>query len=168
LLGQPKILPYELIAREGTNVSYTFFTESGIQYVIRFIKSTDYFFDDSIDIGDTEIFEFQFLPVDKNLPKVKDPRVVATLVASIKFILEKEKNAILYICDRSDGKAEARSKLFHQWFKHYSWDSVSKYDGRLLNPNSSESEYVSLIINNQNPFAKTVVEAFSYSIESQK
>jgi Family of unknown function (DUF6169) len=78
------------------------------------------------------------------------------------------KNAILYICDKSDGKQAATSKLFDKWYKNYSWEMVEKHDGKLVYPNSPESEYVSLIVNTENPYANNVIEAFSFIMESDK
>ena len=165
---QYKLIPYELIGQEGTDVSYTFITENNIQYVIRYVSSTDYYFDESSNIGDTEILEFQFVPFEKGMKLVKDLSVVETLATSMKDVLNYKKNSILYICDKSDGKQAARSKLFDKWFKIYSWEKVLKYDGKLENPDFPESEYVSLIVNTDNPCAENIVQAFSFIMESDK
>lgn len=163
-----KITPYNLIEKEGTEVSYTFLTDYGIEYVVRYVYSNDYYFDSSTDIGSSEILEFQFAPINKGLALVNDERVVETLVFSMQNVLKAKKNAILYICDSSDGKQEVRSRLFNKWYKSYSWEKIEKYDGKINNPDSAASEYVSLIVNTENPFAKDIVEAFSFVIESDK
>lgn len=168
LLDLSEIIPYDLISQEGTEVSYTFITEHNIQYVVRYVSSNDYYFDETSDIGDTEILEFQFAPIDRGIKPLKDLRIAETLAASIKNVLNAKENAILYICDKSDGKQAARSKLFDKWYKNYSWEMVKKYDGKLANPDSLESEYVSLIVNTKNPFADNIVEAFSFVMESEK
>lgn len=168
LSDQSEIIPYTLISQEGTDVSYTFITEHNIQYVVRYVCSTDYYFDNSSDIGDTEILEFQFVPIEKGIKLVRDLRIAETLATSMKNVLRLRKNAILYICDKSDGKQAARSKLFHKWYKKYSWEMIEKLDGKLVNPNSPESEYVSLIINAENPYADNIIEAFSFIMESDK
>ena len=165
---QSEIIPYTLISREGTEVSYTFMTDNNIQYVVRYISSTDYYFDETFDIGDTEILEFQFTPIDKGIKPIKNLRVVETLATSMKDVLSIRKNAILYICDKSDGKQAARSKLFDKWYKNYSWEMVKKHDGKLVNADAPDSEYVLLIVNIENPYADKVVEAFSYIMESDK
>lgn len=163
-----KTLPYQLIEQEDTEVSYTFKTDQGIEYVVRYVYSNDYYFDDSTDIGDTEILEFQFMPINKGVATVKDDRVPETLAYSMRKVLEARKNAILYICDSSDGKQAARSRLFNNWYNDYTWDKIEKHDGKIKNPGTASSEYVSLIINVENPFAKNVVEAFSFIMESDK
>lgn len=168
LSDQSEILPYTLISEEGTDVSYTFITDNNIQYVVRYVSSTDYYFDESSDIGDTEILEFQFAPIQKETKPLRDLRIAETLATSMRDVLRLRKNAILYICDSSDGKQAARSKLFDRWFKSYSWEMVVKHDGKLANTDSPESEYVSLIVNTENPYTDNVVEAFSFIIESDK
>jgi Family of unknown function (DUF6169) len=168
LSDRSEIIPYDLISQEGTEVSYTFITEHDIQYVVRYVSSTDYYFDETSDIGDTEILEFQFAPIDKGIKPVKDLRIAETLATSMKNVLSANKNAILYICDKSDGKQAARSKLFDKWYKNYSWEMVEKHDGKLVYQDSPESEYVSLIVNITNPYANNVIEAFSFIMESDK
>ncbi|TKC10759.1 hypothetical protein FA048_11345 [Pedobacter polaris] len=160
-----EIIPYTLISQEGTDVSYTFITDHNIQYVVRYVCSTDYYFDESSDIGDSEILEFQFVPIDKGVKAIPDLRIVETLVTSMKDVLNSRKNAILYICD---GKQAARSKLFDKWYKNYSWETVVKHDGKLVYPDSPETEYVSLIVNTQNPYADNIIDAFSFIMESDK
>jgi hypothetical protein len=162
------ILPYHLIEKEGTEVSYTFETEHGVEYVIRYVYSNDYYFDESTNIGDTEILEFQFTPINKGLKIIKDVRVVETLASSMQKVLKTKKNAVLYICDSSDGKQAARSRLFDQWFKSYSWEMLEKHDGKIINPSTPASEYVSIIVNKENPFLQDVVDAFTFVMESEK
>lgn len=168
LSDQSEIIPYTLIGQEGTDVSYTFVTDNDIQYVIRYVSSTDYYFDQFSNIGDTEILEFQFVPIEKGVKHIPDARVSVTLATSMRDVLNIKKNSILYICDKKDGKQAARSKLFDKWFKHYSWEKVAKYDGKLQSPDTPDSEYVSLIVNTDNPYAENVVQAFSYIMESDK
>ncbi|MHA4894374.1 DUF6169 family protein [Pedobacter sp. PWIIR3] len=165
---QSEVLPYSLISQDGSDVSYTFVTDHDIQYVVRYISSTDYYFDETSDIGDSEILEFQFVPIDKGTKPINDLRVAKTLVTSMKSVLKSRKNAVLYICDKSDGKQAARSKLFDKWYKRYSWDSIAKHEGKLENPDSEDSEHVSLIVNTENPFANNIVEAFSFIMQSDK
>lgn len=165
---QSEIIPYTLISQDGTEVSYTFVTDHHIQYVVRYISSTDYYFDETSDIGDSEILEFQFVPVDKGIKPVHDLRIVETLVTSMKDVLKSRKNVILYICDNKDGKQAARSKLFGNWYERYSWEKVEKYDGKLEHPDAPESEHVSIIVNTENPYADNIVQAFSFIMESDK
>jgi hypothetical protein len=162
------IQPYHLTEKEGTEVSYTFETEHGVEYVIRYVYSNEYYFDDSLDIGDTEILEFQFAPINRGIKLIKDDRVAETLASSMQKVLKTKKNALLYICDSSDGKQAARSRLFDQWFNSYSWEMVEKHDGKIKNPNAPASEYVSIIVNKENPFIQDVVDAFNYVMESDK
>ena len=163
-----QIAPYPLERRDGTEVSYSFTTDHGIEYVVRYVYSNDYYFDDSIDIGDTEILEFQFAPVQKGIELINDPRIMETLANSMKKVLEAKKNAILYICDSSDGKQAARSKLFNRWYKNYTWKMIIKHDGKLDDPDSPEAEFVSLIVNTQNPYSETIIEAFNSVMVSPK
>lgn len=76
-------------------MSYTFITEHNIQYVVRYVSSTDYYFDETSDIGDTEILEFQFAPIDKGIKPIKDLRIAETLATSMKNVLSVRENAIL-------------------------------------------------------------------------
>jgi len=157
-----------LIKKEGTEVSYTFVTDHGIEYVVRYVYSNDYYFDSSSNIGNSEILEFQFAPINKGLAIVNDDRIAETLAFSIQSVLRSKKNAILYICDSSDGKQAARSRLFNQWYNRYSWGKIEKHDGKINNPDSAAAEHVSIIVNSENPYSKDIVDAFSFIIESDK
>jgi hypothetical protein len=168
LSDQSEIAPYNLISQEGTEVSYTFVTDYDIQYVVRYVSTTDYYFDETSEIGDSEILEFQFVPIGNDVKTVNDLRIVETLVTSMRDVLKSRKNVVLYICDSKDGKQAARSKLFDKWYKNYSWEKVKKHDGKLKSPNNPDSEYVSLIVNTENPYSENIVQAFSFIMESDK
>jgi hypothetical protein len=57
--------------------------------------------------------------------------------------------------------------LFQKWYQDYAWGEIQKHDGKIENPDALP-EYVSLLINTTNPYAELIIEAFAFSIDSDK
>jgi hypothetical protein len=83
-------------------------------------------------------------------------------------VLNSNRNVILNVFDKRDGRQAARSKLFDKWFRIYSCEKVIKHDGKLIYHNLLETELVLLKVNTENPYSETIVEAFCFIIESEK
>ena len=92
---------------------YTFTTLTGNEYDCYFYTAEEIF----TDYPSLAKKAFGFNIVLKNNPSIikgLDKRIAATVVTILKTFLYEKKNAVIYICDNSDGREKAR---FHK-FSH--------------------------------------------------
>lgn len=103
-----KKVPYPLTFEgEGT---FSFETEAGRHYSIGFIEDYTFERDDC----------YQFFMVTPNAGAYSsDDAIRETVVALIEEFFRLNDAAILYICDTSDGRQAARSRLFRSWYERY-------------------------------------------------
>ena len=66
-----------------------------------------------------------------------DRRIAITIAEILKRFFAVNTNAMIMVCDSTDGKEFKRRKLFDRWFEHFSDDSILKYDASLLYQNIS-------------------------------
>jgi hypothetical protein len=150
--------PYKLESGDE-RFSYFFVTDSGITYLVNFVDQTKYYPNEKF--GDSIVYEFQLINTAPETGKY-DARIMATVVKSIYDTLLNQHNVILYICESSDEKQAARARLFDNWFRVYSGDIADKIDGKIKSSdNDITEEYVSVIINKQNPHSHNIEKTFN-------
>jgi hypothetical protein len=149
---------YSFLFAGGPTNAYTFTTEPGAAYLIRF-RPAPYFFPDeptwSADIYEMVIDLVREAPVRA----APDPRIGVTVVAICEDFLRKEHNVLVYICETGDGRHTARVRKFDGWFKQTGPRSFAKIDTQFPDP-SGIVYYVSLIIRPGNPNFLAIMAAF--------
>lgn len=109
--------PYRL--QRIDELTYEFITEKSIKYSCSFLSYADYF----VNYPDVAPYFFSFNLDLKNknakLPRGTDKRIAHTVITIVGDFLASRKNAVVYICDNSDGKEAARSRKFLSWFDYY-------------------------------------------------
>lgn len=148
--------PYQVY---GVNEdSYTFVTEQGVQYAISFIEE--------FELGGCMSYQFSIHNKNK-LHGSYDMNIRQTIIAIIEEFFPENLNVLLYICDTSDNREEARNRLFIQWFKkfadpsHYticSADTVVEQQGF----------YTAIIVENRNPKLESIKQDYLYTAEKLK
>lgn len=97
---------------------YSFTTDHGLEYKCSFTSSEEYF-KDYPSIA-SKIFSFELVlvkkPKDKKFPT--DPRIADTVITIVGNFLNSKINAVVYICDTSDGRSAARARKFNSWFAY--------------------------------------------------
>ncbi len=81
-------------------------------------------------------YSFSIEPEDKR-SHIMDRRIAITIAEILKRFFAVNTNAMIMVCDSTDGKEFKRRKLFDRWFEHFSDDSILKYDASLLYQNIS-------------------------------
>lgn len=161
-------IPYEYEFKGGVRNTYGFSTDAGIGYEISFVPSS-YLFDDYPQI-DMEVFEMVISIVERpggvKLPA--DPLVSPTIFAIFEDFFLPQLQAIVYICDSSDGRANARQRKFSVWFYNQtqSTDLLAKLDRAI--PDNARVIYLSLIMSRLHPQFKEVIDIFAKLGEEDK
>jgi hypothetical protein len=143
------IIPYDLKVAEG-DISYTFTTDQGIEYLIVFDDKTSNF--TTNDIGNSILYEYQFYPVKDTEREPLDERIMATVMYSITQTMKTSSNVVLYICENSDHKAKVRDRYFDSIFRKYATKELLKIDGTVkASAHTEDLSFISVIVNNDNP-----------------
>lgn len=140
--------PYEIIFSEG---DFIFQTDEGIHYSISFSK-------EEIMLGECESYQFIIRKIEEaHIPH--DPKVKTTILAIINEFFRSNLNILLYICDTSDHREEARNRLFLTWFEHNA--EPGRFIIRTANTEvEGEGFYAAIIVENRNPKLNDIIEEF--------
>ena len=93
-----------------------------------------------------------------------DERTGRTIIEIIKNFLAGLENAVVYVCDTSDGKELFRKRKFDQWFRKYDDGTIIKVDGHIAVPNFNI--YNAILIHKENQKKNRFIEAFNDLNES--
>ncbi len=88
-----------------------------------------------------------------------DPLVRDTMLSIIEEFFESNQSVLLYICDKSDGRQQARNMLFLRWLRDY--DTSGRY--RISTCNvvvEGEMWYTAIIVRVDNPLCDTVTAEY--------
>ncbi|WP_159473258.1 DUF6169 family protein [Dyadobacter sp. 3J3] len=107
-------------------------------------------------------------------PNKSDPRVKDTILDFLsKYFNTKPDNALIFVCDTSDNRQDARFKMFNSWFDKNT--KISVYNSSILktnisfcDENDSNCAHASLIISAINPLLSEITSAFRELDESFK
>jgi hypothetical protein len=108
--------PYKYLTHKPEN--YSFITDTGIEYICYFTPYAEYF-PNYPDIA-SSIFSFN-LELNKKKTKSKgtDKRIADTVITIVGDFLQSKVNAVVYVCDNSDGKEAIRARKFKSWFNYF-------------------------------------------------
>lgn len=100
-------------------LTYAFNSSKGIEYNCSFVTYAEYF-PHHPEIA-PYFFAFNLNLRDKKikLPKGTDKRIADTVITIVGDFLASKTNAVVYVCDNSDGKEGARARKFLSWFDYY-------------------------------------------------
>lgn len=98
-----------------SDLTYRFTTKSGDVYECSFISFADYF-SAYPEIAD-HVFSFDLAKVSETPPsKGTDDRIGITVIKIIAAFLASVVDAVVYICDPSDGLDAVRFRKFKRWY----------------------------------------------------
>jgi hypothetical protein len=91
-------------------------------------------------------------------PHPLDRRIAATVVDVLRRFFQNVENAMIMVCDSTDGKQHKRRNLFDRWFHYYN-------DGTLtsINAELGEGDYellLSIYFKKDNPYKQQLIRAF--------
>ena len=103
-------LPYEVLKKDELN--YEFVNRDGIKYHLFFMPVFDLY----PDLVNTYSFSIER---EGTNPHPLDRRIAATVVDVLRRFFQNVDNAMIMVCDSTDGKQHKRRNLFDRWFHYY-------------------------------------------------
>lgn len=147
--------PYNFISYKPDY--YTFITTNGCEYHCYFFVF-DAAFSQYPDLS-TKVFGFNLeLRVKPEGEIGLDKRIAETVVTILKEFLNKEENAVVYICDNSDQREKARFHKFTNWFRTYDDGSIIQLKGVIRAGNTNILN--TMLIHKNNPQINQFIEAY--------
>ena len=141
--------PYKVI--EENPLDYSFVNRDGINYHLYFTPISSVY----PDLVNTYSFSIER---EGTNPHPLDLRIAATVVYVLRRFFENVENAMIMVCDSTDGKQRKRRSLFDRWFQYYN-------DGTLATVNAEvgEGDYellLSIYFKKDNPYKQQLMKAF--------
>lgn len=138
------------------NGGYEFTTDSGVRYRFRFLQEDK--------IGGCDTYQFAISKLDK-IRFGHDPQVSSTTFAVIDEFFRANQSVLLYYCDATDHREASRSRLFIRWFEKGA-DPI-RFTIRTAHVIvEGQGIYVAIIVENNNPKLKDVLEDFDSTAAS--
>lgn len=137
--------PYRYWEEDG---QYFFNTPSGAQYVAYFLE---------LPFAEN-LYTFNFDRLHSGIYGVVDACVCDTICTILAVFFQKHQDSMLVACDSSDGREEARMRLFESWFKRFAPKELKKIDR-----SGQADEYrlfLSLFVWDDNPDKSRLVAIF--------
>lgn len=131
---------------------YTFISRDGIPYNAYFIPLQEVY----PELINTYSFNIE---VEDSRPHPIDRRIAVTVVDILKRFFENDENAMVMVCDSSDGKQHKRRNLFDRWFAHYNDGSMD-----MISASKNEGDYnlfITLYYKHTNPYKSQLKRAFN-------
>jgi len=141
--------PYKVI--EENPLDYSFVNRDGIRYHLYFTPISSIY----PDLLNTYSFSIER---EGTNPHPIDLRIAATVVDVLRRFFETVENAMIMVCDSTDGKQHKRRNLFDRWFHFYN-------DGTLttISAEVGEGDYellLSIYFKKNNPNKQQLIKAF--------
>lgn len=143
------------VKKEDNEGTYSFTTDNMAEFFISFEK------DDILRSG--IVYQFGISnPQGKKSPR--DHKVRITILAIIEEFFNKNKAALLYICETGDGMQKMRSRLFQYWFSVYNEKEEYLFLSQVVYDEEGNENYAALIIRKDNPCFVELVSEFTETI----
>ena len=143
------------VKKEDDEGTYSFTTDNMTEFFISFEK------DDILRSG--IVYQFGISnPQEKKSPR--DHKVRITILAIIEEFFNKNKAALLYICETGDGMQKMRSRLFQYWFSVYNEKEEYLFLPQVVYDEEDNENYAALIIRKDNPCFVELVSEFTETI----
>lgn len=141
--------PYKVI--ESSPFDYSFVNRDGINYHLYFTPISSLY----PDLVNTYSFSIER---EGTNPHPLDRRIAATVVDVLRRFFQNVENAMIMVCDSTDGKHHRRRNLFDRWFHYYN-------DGTLtaINAEVGEGDYellLSIYFKKTNSYKQQLIKAF--------
>ena len=136
---------------EGNPLDYSFVNRDGINYHLYFTPISSIY----PDLVNTYSFSIER---EGTNPHPLDRRIAATVVDVLRRFFQNVENAMIMVCDSTDGKQHKRRNLFDRWFHYYN-------DGTLtsINAELGQGDYellLSIYFKKDNPYKQQLIRAF--------
>ena len=148
-MDSPSRPPYNYKTIDDLN--YEFVNRDGIKYHLFFMPVFDVY----PDLVNTYSFSIER---EGTNPHPLDLRIAATVVEVLRRFFQNVENAMIMVCDSTDGKQFKRRNLFDRWFHYYNDGSLAA-----INAEVGEGDYellLSIYFKKDNPYKQQLIRAF--------
>jgi Family of unknown function (DUF6169) len=155
--------PFEIYKDEHF---YAFTTRHKARYIVKF-KPSFYAFA-AYPLVANNVYEFVIALVEKPpiiLPP--DERILPTISKIADDFFNTNEKVVIYICDDSDGKGNARKRKFDGWFWYFRGNGYRKFDQSF----EEADGYIynaSIIYKMSNPYKYDIIKAFDELADEYK
>ena len=144
-----------IVRKEDSKGTFSFVTDNHAEIFITFER------DDILQSG----IVYQFgISNPKGTKSPRDTKVRETILAIIEEFFNKNKAALLYICETGDGMQKMRSRLFQYWFSIYNEKEEYLFLPQVVYDEEENDNYAALIIRKDNPCFVELVSEFTETI----
>jgi hypothetical protein len=112
-----RLRPYPI--QKIDEFTYGFVTSKGIEYYCSFLSYANYFANQPEIASYFFSFNLELKVKNTKLPTGTDKQIADTVITIVGDFLLSKTNAVVYVCDNSDGRENARSRKFLSWFDYY-------------------------------------------------
>lgn len=140
---------------------YSFTTDAGDEYQCFFISYADYFASKPDIAPHFFSFNLKLISNDGNpIRKGTDKRIADTVITIVGDFLNSKINAVVYVCDNSDGKEAVRARKFLSWYQFYEHPShkIIKVSGDF--DAGGITLYTALLVHKNNKLKNKLVLAY--------
>ncbi|HMR84073.1 MAG TPA: DUF6169 family protein [Niabella sp.] len=140
------------------DLTYSFTTEKGDSYKCFFLSYSEYFV--SYPELARKIYSFNIeLTSPPALSKSIDRRIADTVIQIVGDFLSSRVNAVVYVCDPTDGKGAARARKFKSWYNYY------EYSTEILQLNTDMEAggirlYTAFLVHKKNKLKHRFIQAY--------
>ena len=149
-----EISPYRVMPRDKDGACLFFTTDNRLIYIVSFIRDESF-----VDVFNHNAYHIMFKEEDNKRDKY-DNKIKQTISAIVLCFLQRIERIILFICDASDSREEARNLLFNKWFNEINYDAeYFKYDKKIAYPDCMI--IFSFMCHKNNPYIENCIAAFN-------
>ncbi len=149
-MASPLLLPYDY--EEIVALNYEFVNRDGVRYHLYFTPMNELY----PDMINTYSFNIER---EGTAPHSIDRRIAETVIYILRQFFENVENAMIMVCDNTDGKQQKRRVLFNRWFNFYNDGSLSSRSAEVR-----EGYYellVSIYFKKDNPNKQSLIKSFN-------
>ena len=138
---------------------FVFETINSIIYEVSF-KPSGYIFANDPEIQSL-VFEISVVVIENPTGKRPpgDPLVPPTIARIFGSFFEQHERVVVYVCDTSDQRGQARQRKFTSWFSYYQGVEYAQFSDSIVDE-TGVIYFVSLIIRLDNPYRRRLLLAF--------
>jgi len=165
---EPALSSYNFKFVGGEQNVYLFESRLACEYEIKF-KPSGYLVSDA----DLEEYIFELVitlsinPFEPSLPAA-DGLLAPTIAQIVADFLNSHERVVVYICDDSDSRADARRKLFDGWFRRFSKKRYVKIELSLGQDENGQDFTAELVARFDNLLVPRIYESFLKAISAAK
>jgi hypothetical protein len=141
--------PYDV--KKIDELNYEFVNRDGVKYHLFFMPLFELY----PELVNTYSFSIER---EGTQPHALDRRIASTVVDVLRRFFQNIENAMIMVCDTTDGKQRSRRNLFDRWFHYYNDGTMTA-----INAEVGEGDYellLTIYFKRNNPYKQQLIKGF--------